>query len=60
VCLGDRSLFAELMADPGDGMGRSVVSRHRAEAVVVQWPVTALQDLDVPDDYARITRLLGG
>jgi molybdenum cofactor cytidylyltransferase len=56
----DRSLFAELMADPGDGMGRSVVSRHRAEAAVVQWPVTALQDLDVPDDYARISRLLGG
>ena len=56
----DRSLFAELIAEPGDGMGRSVVSRHRAEAVIVQWPVTALQDLDVPDDYARIARLLGG
>jgi molybdenum cofactor cytidylyltransferase len=56
----DRSLFGELMAEPGDGMGRSVVSRHRAEAVVVQWPVAALQDLDLPDDYARITRLLDG
>lgn len=55
----DRALFPELMAEPGDGMGRSVVSRHRAEAVVVQWPVAALQDLDVPDDYARITRRLG-
>lgn len=55
----DRSLFAELMAETGEGMGRSVVSRHRAEAVAVQWPVAALQDLDVPDDYARITRLLG-
>ena len=55
----DRSLFAELMAEPGDGMGRSVVSRHRAEAIVVQWPVAALQDLDVPDDYVRITRLPG-
>jgi CTP:molybdopterin cytidylyltransferase MocA len=53
----DRSLFAELGAEPGDGMGRSVVSRHRAEAVVVKWPVAALQDLDVPDDYERISRL---
>ena len=55
----DRSLFAELMAEPGDGIGRSVVSRHHDEAVVVRWPLAALEDLDAPDDYARISRLLG-
>jgi molybdenum cofactor cytidylyltransferase len=52
-----RSLFPELEAEPGDGSGRSVVRRHHAEAIVVAWPGAALQDLDLPEDYARITRL---
>jgi molybdenum cofactor cytidylyltransferase len=56
----DRSLFPELLAERGDGIGRAVVERHRAEAVVVTWPGFALQDLDLPDDYARISRLRGG
>jgi hypothetical protein len=30
------------------------VKRHKAEAEVLPWPVSALQDLDVPEDYARI------
>ena len=55
----DRSLFPELLGEQGDGIGRAVVERHRAEAVVVAWPGSALQDLDLPDDYARISRLRG-
>jgi molybdenum cofactor cytidylyltransferase len=50
----DRSLFAELAAMQGGGCGRKVVQRHRAEAEVVAWPVLALTDLDVPEDYDRI------
>jgi len=44
----DRSLFAE-------GGGRQVVDRHRGEAEVLYWPGKALVDLDVPEDYARLT-----
>ncbi len=50
----DRSLFAELLAMEGEGCGRQVVKRHRSEAEVVAWPVSALADLDVPEDYARL------
>jgi CTP:molybdopterin cytidylyltransferase MocA len=38
----------------GEGCGRQVVKRHRHEAEVLPWPATALADLDVPDDYARL------
>ncbi len=50
----DRSLFPELLAMSGEGCGREVVRRHRHEADVVAWPASALDDLDVPDDYERI------
>lgn len=50
----DRSLFPELLAMSGEGCGRAVVRRHRHEADVVAWPASALDDLDVPDDYERI------
>lgn len=50
----DRGLFEELLAMTGEGCGRQVVKRHRAEAEVMPWPATALADLDVPEDYARI------
>jgi molybdenum cofactor cytidylyltransferase len=49
----DRSLFAELRAMTG-GCGKQVVKRHRHEAEAVPWPATALADLDVPEDYARL------
>jgi molybdenum cofactor cytidylyltransferase len=49
-----RSLFPELLAMAGEGCGREVVRRHRHEADVVAWPGSALEDLDVPDDYERI------
>ena len=50
----DRALFPELRRMEGEGCGRQVVRRHRAEAIAVSWPEAALQDIDVPEDYARI------
>ncbi|HET9210340.1 MAG TPA: nucleotidyltransferase family protein [Thermoanaerobaculia bacterium] len=50
----DQSLFTELLLMEGEGCGRQVVRRHKAEAEVLPWPVSALQDLDVPEDYEAI------
>jgi molybdenum cofactor cytidylyltransferase len=50
----DRALFAELQQMEGEGCGKQVVKRHRAEAVVVQWPAEALSDVDIPADYERM------
>jgi len=50
----DRSLFTELLMMTEEGCGRQVVKRHRSEAEVAPWPVAALADLDVPEDYARV------
>src|SRR3954463_8283162 len=55
-----RSLFPELRALSGDGCGRQVVKRHRAEAVEVAWPASALSDLDVPADFEHATARVGG
>jgi molybdenum cofactor cytidylyltransferase len=51
----DRALFGELVATTVEGCGKQVVARHRGEAEVLHWPAEALADLDVPDDYARLT-----
>ena len=56
----DRSLFMELLMMTGEGCGRQVVKRHRAEAEVLPWPVAALADIDVPEDYARVRDGQGG
>lgn len=53
----DRSLFDELLMMTGEGCGRQVVKRHKSEAEVLPWPVAALADLDVPEDYARVKAL---
>lgn len=50
----DRSLFDELLTMTGEGCGRQVVKRHRDEAEVLPWPASALADIDVPEDYARV------
>jgi molybdenum cofactor cytidylyltransferase len=50
----DKSLFTELLAMTGEGCGRQVVKRHREEAEVLAWPVAALADMDVPEDYERM------
>ena len=54
----DRRLFGELL-DVDRRCGRAVARRHRAAAVVVDWPGAALRDLDHPDDYTRVLRDLG-
>jgi molybdenum cofactor cytidylyltransferase len=50
----DRRLFPELAALDGEGAGRAVIERHRAEAIAERWPAAALQDVDVPSDLARL------
>jgi molybdenum cofactor cytidylyltransferase len=55
----DRSLFGELGEQEGDGCGKRVVKRHRAEAEVVAHPAAALADLDAPVDYERVRAALG-
>ena len=50
----DRSLFAEVGSPEGEGCGKRVVRRHRDEAEVLEWPATALADLDTPEDYQRV------
>jgi len=47
----DRALFPEIAA--GDGCGRQIVDRHRAEARSVPWPSERLADLDEPADLER-------
>jgi molybdenum cofactor cytidylyltransferase len=49
-----RSLFQELAALEGESAGRAVIERHRAEAVAVAWPASALRDVDVPADLQRL------
>jgi molybdenum cofactor cytidylyltransferase len=55
----DRALFPEFQAMEGEGCGKVVIRRHRAEAEVIAWPATALTDLDVPGDYERVRAALG-
>ena len=56
-----RALFPELRALQGEGCGKQVVRRHRAEALELKWPESALADLDVPEDVARArARIQGG
>ncbi len=51
----DRSLFGEILTMTGGSCGKQVVKRHRHEAEVLAWPASALTDIDVPDDYARLS-----
>lgn len=49
----DRSLFGELRVMQ-QRCGREVVKRHHDEAMVMEWPIEALSDIDTPDDYTRV------
>jgi molybdenum cofactor cytidylyltransferase len=51
----DKHLFGELQATHGERCGREVVQRHLDDAEVFRWPASALADLDVPEDYERLT-----
>lgn len=50
----DRSLFGELLASDDTSCAKPVIRRHTAEAVAVEWPPEALQDLDVAADYEQL------
>lgn len=49
-----RALWPELLAWTGEGCGKAVVRAHHGEARMHDWPEEALQDVDTPDDYARL------
>lgn len=51
----DRRLFGELTR-MDRRCGRQVVRRHRADAIEVEWPASALRDLDRPEDHERARR----
>lgn len=48
-----RSLFPELQGGEGEGRGRAVVRRHGEHAAFVDWPASALLDVDFPEDLDR-------
>ncbi len=50
-----RALWPELLDWHGEGCGKAVVRAHESEASIHDWPVDALQDVDTPDDYRRLT-----
>jgi molybdenum cofactor cytidylyltransferase len=49
-----RALFAELLAWHGEGCGKAVVQSHASEAAYHDWPLDALDDVDTPEDWARV------
>jgi molybdenum cofactor cytidylyltransferase len=49
-----RALFGELLATTGEGCGKAVVELHRKDAAYVDWPSTALMDVDTPEEFARL------
>ena len=51
-------LFPELLAWTGEGCGKTVVQRHREQAVYVDWPPAALTDVDTPEDFAAAEALI--
>jgi len=55
-----RELFPELGALEGEGCGKRVMKRHRAEALEIAWPSSKLADVDVPADVERVRDELEG
>jgi molybdenum cofactor cytidylyltransferase len=49
-----RALFDELYSSTGEGCGRAVVEHHRKDAFYIDWPDTALVDVDTPEEYAAL------
>ena len=51
-----RALFDELLAWDGEGCGKPVVQAHARDAAYVDWPVAMLDDVDTPEDFARVAK----
>src|SRR5256885_3969844 len=49
-----RALFPELRALTAEACGKSVIKRHRGEAIELAWPAETLTDLDEPADVQRV------
>lgn len=49
-----RALFPELLACQGDHCGKLLVRRYHEKAVFLDWPASALADVDTPQDLARL------
>ena len=49
-----RSLWPELLAWHGEGCGKAVVKAHQHQAILHEWPVAALRDVDTPQDYRDV------
>lgn len=49
-----RSLWPELLAWHGEGCGKAVVKSHQHQAIMHDWPVVALRDVDTPEDYRDV------
>lgn len=54
-----RVLFGELRGGEGEGRGREVVRRHAGEVSFVDWPASALSDVDRVEDLERARARLG-
>ncbi|MCA1825624.1 MAG: NTP transferase domain-containing protein [Myxococcales bacterium] len=54
------ALFPELLELTGDDHRKRVVNRHRAEALEIAWPASALADLDLPEDVELVRSVLEG
>ena len=48
-----RPLFRELLEWHGEGCGKAVVRAHAHEAIYLDWPTGALEDVDTPEDFVR-------
>jgi molybdenum cofactor cytidylyltransferase len=46
-----RTLWPELLAYHGEGVGKAVAMAHLHDAAVHAWPAEALRDIDTPADY---------
>lgn len=53
-----RSLFGELLAWTGEGCGKTVVQRHRDDALYLDWPAELLTDVDTPEDFRAAEALV--
>lgn len=49
-----RALWDELLAWHGEGCGKAVVKRYQHDATMLDWPESALRDVDTPDDYREL------
>lgn len=49
-----RALFGELLDWEGEGCGKPIVRAHAHEASYLDWPHSALDDVDTPEDFARV------